>query len=179
MCSCYFRRSVKRLLPANTSLSVKRTHQCYILATPIRLLFGRLCDGYISNRRRLNLTRTHTPFSHMGLYRIPVHREKLEAIPRLMQSIGFPIVRSENQHKSVSYFCHNPKRPNKNWSFCITREKRSSHCFFTCGLSQLSKRIVGRLNVEGIFDRDSLQKEAAAMTSIVQPDHQSLKAQRI
>jgi hypothetical protein len=109
----------------------------------------------------------------MGLYRIPVHREKLEAIPRLMQSIGFPIVRAENQEKSVCYFCHNPKRPNKNWSFSITREKRNSPCFFTCGLSQLSKRIVGRLNMEGVFDRDNSSQEAAGVRRLARADRRS------
>ena len=90
----------------------------------------------------------------MGLYRIPIHPEKIEVIPRLMQSIGFPVVRTESQDNSLYYFCANPKRLNKYWTFCITREKKDSPPFFTCGLSQLSKQIVSSLNVEGFFDKD-------------------------
>ncbi|MGA9701469.1 hypothetical protein [Pseudomonas sp.] len=89
----------------------------------------------------------------MGLYRIPIRHEKVETVPRLMQSIGFPVVRTENREDGVHYFCANPKRSNKNWTFCISREKKGGPQFFMCGLSQLSKQIVGSLNVEGLFDR--------------------------
>jgi hypothetical protein len=93
----------------------------------------------------------------MGLYRIPVRAEKIEAIPDLMQSIGFPVARTENLGNSVYYYCTNPKRLKKNWAFCITREKEGSPRFFTCGLSQLSKQIVRSLNANGFFDHaDSL-----------------------
>ena len=89
----------------------------------------------------------------MGLYRIPIRHEKIGAIPRLMQSIGFPVVRTESREDGVHYFCANPKRSNKNWTFCITPGKKDSPRFFTCGLSQLSKQIVSSLNVEGLFDQ--------------------------
>jgi len=89
----------------------------------------------------------------MGLYRIPIRREKIETIPDLMKSIGFPVVRTENRENGVYYFCVNPKRSKKTWAFCITRENEGSPRFFTCGLSQLSKQVVISLNASGLFDR--------------------------
>jgi hypothetical protein len=90
----------------------------------------------------------------MGLYRIPIRHEKIEAITRVMQSIGFPVVRTESQENGVYYFCANLKRSNKNWTFCITREKEGAPQFFMCGLSQVSKQIVRSLDFEGLFERD-------------------------
>ena len=91
----------------------------------------------------------------MGLYRIPIRHEKIEAIPGLMQSIGFPIVRAERQKNGVCYFCANPKRLNKTWTFCVTHEQKGGPRFFTCGLSQVSKQIVSSLNFEGLFEREN------------------------
>jgi hypothetical protein len=89
----------------------------------------------------------------MGLYRIQVRHEKVEAISDLMRTIGFPIVRTESQETGVCYFCINPKRSNKNWRFCITHERAGCPQYFTCGLSQLSKQIVRSLNLEGLFEK--------------------------
>lgn len=71
-----------------------------------------------------------------------------------MQTIGFPVVRTESQENGVCYFCANPKRSNKNWTFCVTHEKEGDPRFFTCGLSQLSKQIVSSLTVEGLFEEN-------------------------
>jgi hypothetical protein len=90
----------------------------------------------------------------MGLYRIPVRPEKVRAVPQLMKSIGFPVVRTEKQENGICFFCANPKRSNKNWTFWISQEKKSCPRFFMCGLSQLSKQIVNALTVEGLFDKD-------------------------
>jgi hypothetical protein len=87
----------------------------------------------------------------MGFYRIPIQPEKIEAIPQLMHSIGFPVIRTENQENGIYYFCSKPKRLNKNWTFCITHEKKGSPRFFMCGLSQVSKKIVNSLKMEGLF----------------------------
>jgi hypothetical protein len=87
----------------------------------------------------------------MGLYRIPIQPEKIEAMPQLMQTVGFPIIRMESQENGVYYFCANPKRSSKNWTFCITHGKESSPRFFMCGLSQLSRQIVNSLKLEGLF----------------------------
>jgi len=93
----------------------------------------------------------------MGLYRIPIRDEKIDSIPQLMQSIGFPVVRAESQENGVCYFCSNPKRRNKNWTFCVTHEKESGTRFFMCGLSQLSKQIVSSLNFEGLFKKETFE----------------------
>jgi hypothetical protein len=90
----------------------------------------------------------------MGLYRIPIQYEKIETIPRLMQSIGFPVVRIESQENGIYYFCTNPKRLNRNWTFWITHEKEGCPRLFMCGLSQLSKQIVNSLNGADFFERD-------------------------
>jgi len=95
-----------------------------------------------------------------------------------MQSFGFPVVRIESQEKSACYFCHNPKRPNKNWTFNITREKRGGHCFFTCGLSQLSKRIVSRLSLEGVFNKGYSNQSARDGQRGRQLGNPSLKTDR-
>ena len=94
----------------------------------------------------------------MGLYRIPIRPEKIKAIPQLMKSIGFPVVRTETQENGICFFCANPKRSNKNWTFWMTQEKRGSPRFFMCGLSQLSKHIVNALTVEGLFDRENPER---------------------
>jgi len=96
----------------------------------------------------------------MGLYRIPVRPDKVNALPRLMKAIGFPVVRTEKQENGTCFFCANPKRSNKTWMCWITREKEMCPRFFMCGLSQLSKQIVNALSVEGLFDRErSVQGE--------------------
>jgi len=74
-----------------------------------------------------------------------------------MQSIGFPVTRTESLEDGVHYYCANPKRANKNWSFCITHEKEGAPRYFMCGLSQLSKQIVNSLNIEGLFERNHLE----------------------
>jgi hypothetical protein len=114
----------------------------------------------------------------MGLYRIPIYREKIEAIPQLMQSLGFPVVRTENQDGGILYYCHNPKRPNKNWSFCIVREKKGGLCFFTCGLSQVSKRIVSLLTQEAIFYKQNSSQDAANARVLEKLDRSSAQADR-
>ncbi len=70
-----------------------------------------------------------------------------------MQSIGFPVIRTEISEKGLCYFCANPKRSKKNWTFCVTHKQQKGLRFFTCGLSQLSKQIVGLLNGAGLFER--------------------------
>jgi|ERR1700683_4983408 len=95
----------------------------------------------------------------MGLYRIPIWHEKIEAMPGLLQSIGFPVVRTEPQEGGIRYHCSNPKRPTKNWTFAVTRLETKGPFFFSCGLSQLSKLIVNRLNLEGIFNKEYSEKD--------------------
>jgi lysophospholipid acyltransferase (LPLAT)-like uncharacterized protein len=90
----------------------------------------------------------------MGVYHIKVRDEKVEKISLLMHSIGFPVIRQEKQENGVCYFCANPKRLNKTWSFSITHENPNGPRFFSCGLSQLSKQIVRSLHREGFFIRD-------------------------
>ena len=91
----------------------------------------------------------------MGLYRLPVREDKIETLPHLMESIGFPVIRTENQENGVCYFCANPKRSNKTWSFWITHEKQDGLRFFQCGLSQVSKQIVRSLHVGELFVRET------------------------
>ena len=91
----------------------------------------------------------------MGFYRIPIRHEKIGAIPVLMQSFGFPIVRIENQGNRMHYFCAAPKRLRKYWTFCIVHEKVSDPPFFICELSKLSKRIVDSLHGKGFFERNN------------------------
>jgi hypothetical protein len=91
----------------------------------------------------------------MGLYRIPIRSGKFQAIPEIVQSLGFPVVCIEHQENCVSYVCANPKRRNRYWKFRITHEKAGSAHFFMCGLSKISKRIVGSLNAEGILGSDN------------------------
>jgi hypothetical protein len=88
----------------------------------------------------------------MGLYRIPIRPEKIRTIRPIMQSIGFPVVRTESQENGVHYLCANPRRSNKNWTFWITREEEGNPRFFMCGLSQLSKRVVKGLNGANFFE---------------------------
>ncbi|MCE0483755.1 MAG: hypothetical protein LV479_05905 [Methylacidiphilales bacterium] len=70
-----------------------------------------------------------------------------------MESMGFPIIRTEIQDNGVHYFCVNPKRTRKNWSFWISLESDGAPRFFMCGLSRLSRQIVGSLTFEGVFER--------------------------
>jgi hypothetical protein len=97
----------------------------------------------------------------MGLYRIPIWPEKNESIPHLMQEMGFPVVKTQALEDGVHYFCTHPKRSNKFWSFEITREKQEGPCFFTCGLCQLSKQIVSRLELEGVFYKEYAEKKVS------------------
>lgn len=89
----------------------------------------------------------------MGVYRIQIQPGKTETIPSLMQSMGFPVIRTEKQDDGDYYFCVNPKRSNKTWTFWITPEKENHPRFFMCGLSRLSRRIVNSLSFEGIFEK--------------------------
>ena len=72
----------------------------------------------------------------MGLYRIPIRPEKIKAVPHLMKSIGFPVVRTESKDNGTCYACANPKRSNKNWTFWIKQEEPGGPRYFLCGLSQ-------------------------------------------
>jgi hypothetical protein len=88
----------------------------------------------------------------MGLYRISIRPEKLEMVPDLMKSIGFPILRTENQERGTCYYCNNPKRLRKNWIFWISTDKKTAKQFFLCGLSQMSRQIVDSLTRKGLFE---------------------------
>jgi hypothetical protein len=94
----------------------------------------------------------------MGLYCIPLRPEKIKAIPSILKSIGFPVVRTERHEKGTCYICANPKRSNKNWLFWVSPEKKGSPRFFMCGLSQLSKHIVNALTIEELFDKENLER---------------------
>lgn len=111
----------------------------------------------------------------MGLYRIPIRPEKFKAIPQLLKSIGFPVVRTERQEHGTCFFCANPKRSNKNWMFWVSPEKKGSPRFFMCGLSQLSKQIVNALTMEGLFDKDhSEQRVPTALRARYPRGHSAL-----
>lgn len=91
----------------------------------------------------------------MGLYRLPVCSEKIEALPATMQAIGLPVVRIEKEVDAVYYFCANPKRSTRNWICWVTHDHTGTPRYFQCGLSQVSKRVVGSLNFEGFFLKES------------------------
>ena len=90
----------------------------------------------------------------MGLFRIPVSAEKVEALPATMQELGYPVVRIQKEVDAVYYFCLNPKRANKNWMCWITSDDAGRPRYFQCGISQFSKRVIGSLNFQGFFPKE-------------------------
>jgi hypothetical protein len=90
----------------------------------------------------------------MGLCVVPIRPEKIETIPAVMQSIGLPLVRTEDRENGIYYFFHHPKQPNKDRAFWITHEKIARPRFLMGGMSATYTRIFQSFRAAGVFEND-------------------------
>jgi len=87
----------------------------------------------------------------MGLLRIPVRHEMIEALPDIMRAAGFPLVRMERDDAVTHYFFIHPKR-NTEISFSLTDTSGSSPSFLMMRLSKAFKEIVAILKKAKVFE---------------------------
>jgi len=101
----------------------------------------------------------------MGLIKMAIKVEKIEEFPSLMQSLGFPIIRTEDRENGVYYFYEAPHRSNgrhprnKYFAFWITHEKEGQARFFYGGLSQSTSQIAQSLRAVGFIDDEGAARE--------------------
>jgi len=104
-------------------------------------------------------------------YCIPIAHDKVEKTLETLESMGLPVLKTENRPAGTYYFCRHPKRPRTTWVFCITPLEEGRPRFFKCGLSQFSKYVVKLLTNSGVFEIIANGQEPGANYEMSPPFH--------
>ena len=84
----------------------------------------------------------------MGLYAIQIKQGMAATIPETMQSLGLPVIRTEQRDERTLYFYADPasKKEHSFWTY-----SDGARVFWCCGLSRSGRHIAAGFSDAGLF----------------------------